>query len=88
MYHIYIFIIALCTLRLLRNVPDLYFPMLWFEIKAQMTPELAKHARMATFIIRSRLVSVGIWGLLIILFTIIPVAIIFWYRYKVKVQGN
>jgi scavenger receptor class B, member 1 len=57
-----------------REVPTMFVPMLWFKQRADLTPELAKQARMAV-----NLPSFGVWvsygllgaGLLIALMTIV-----------------
>ncbi|CAB0020602.1 unnamed protein product [Nesidiocoris tenuis] len=35
------------TIKLFRNVPTIYFPMIWFEQRASITPEMASELRLA-----------------------------------------
>ncbi|KAK4321852.1 hypothetical protein Pmani_007372 [Petrolisthes manimaculis] len=83
-------LLPLKNFRLLRNVPDMYFPTLWFEIKAQMTPELAHHAGTATFILRSPFTNVAIWCFLLILAIIIVAVVVIRMRrgYNAVAQGD
>lgn len=66
---------------ILRRVPDVYLPMLWFEVLAEMTPEMATDLRIVLFIIKSPITSSLVWWVMLVLAVFIVMAVItFHYR--------
>lgn len=52
---------------ILRSVPDVYLPTLWFEVLAEMTPEMASKMSIVLYIIKSPITNVIIWWTLLTL---------------------
>lgn len=69
---------------ILNSIPDMYFPMLWFEILFEMTPELANRAKIATFILRSPVTNIVIWLLMLAVALVIAVVVITLHCRKVR----
>lgn len=64
------------TISLLRHLPEVYMPMLWFEVKAGMTPDLVSQMKMLLFFLDSSWPSVVIWSVLIALAVVIVVVVL------------
>ncbi|MPC11167.1 Scavenger receptor class B member 1 [Portunus trituberculatus] len=67
---------------LLERVPDVYLPMLWFEVQGGMTPSIASQMKMLVYFMNSSVPSVVVWSVIICLavLAMVVVLLVAWRR--------
>ena len=65
-----------CTYSLLESVPDVYLPMLWFEVQGGMTPSIASQMKMLVYLMTSSVPSVVVWSVIIGLAVLVVLMVI------------
>lgn len=70
------------SISLLEHVPDVYLPMLWFEVQGGMTPSIASQMKMLVYFMTSSVPSVVVWSVIICLavLTVLVVVVVAWRR--------
>lgn len=70
------------AISLLKSVPDVYLPMLWFEVQGGMTPTLASQTKTLVYFMTSNVPSVVVWSVMIGLavLAVVVVLVMAWRR--------
>nr|AMY96569.1 class B scavenger receptor [Portunus trituberculatus] len=70
------------SISLLERVPDVYLPMLWFEVQGGMTPSIASQMKMLVYFMNSSVPSVVVWSVIICLavLAMMVVLLVAWRR--------
>ncbi|KAG0720687.1 Protein croquemort [Chionoecetes opilio] len=70
------------SISMLSKVPEVYLPMLWFEVQANMTPDLASQMKTLLFFLTSPVASVVVWAVLVgmAVLAVLVVVVLAWRR--------
>lgn len=70
------------SISLLKDVPDVFLPMLWFEVRAEMTPEMASQVKMLIYFMSSSAISIGVWVVVLLVAALMVLGVLLYNRYR------